>query len=79
MANTRNLKRLAHNFLTCCNWRKHYFENFAVVQESVWQKLFEDKEMISRNRCQMIFNEVISKSPATDPGNKLMHWDMQAF
>jgi asparagine synthase (glutamine-hydrolysing) len=75
----RNLRRLASNVAHLADWQGRYFENFAVVPERSWQRLFEAPEMVSRADCRELFQETVARSPAGDPAGKAMHWDMQTF
>lgn len=82
-AERRTLWRLAHNLqqnLTGLgDWQDRYFHHFAKVPESTWSALFNAPEAVSRERCRALFRSTLAKSPATDPADKVMHWDAQTY
>ncbi len=79
VADRKNLKRLADNVWNMADWQSRYFSHFAKVRESEWRALFDDSDVVSRQSCYNIFRETISASPATDPADKVMHWDVQTY
>ena len=73
------LFRLARNARYLANWEASYFEHFAKVPESDWQRLFAAPEFCNRDYCRQIFNETVHRSPAKDPLDKIMFWDVQTY
>jgi asparagine synthase (glutamine-hydrolysing) len=82
-AERRTLWRLAHNLqqnLTGLgDWQDRYFHHFAKVPEGMWTDLIDAPELVSRERCRALFRGTLAKSPATDPADKVMHWDAQTY
>ena len=73
----QTIRRIAHAGLG--GWRERYFDNFAKVPESLWLKILPSSQFISRARARDLFREGLSRSPAQDPGDKILHWDMQTY
>jgi asparagine synthase (glutamine-hydrolysing) len=73
------LRRLAGNARHMMHWEASYFEHFAKVPEHSWKEIFSGPEFCSRARCRQLFHEVVSRSPATEPMDKIMHWDLQTY
>ena len=73
------LYRLARNARHLVHWETSYFEHFAKVPERSWLDVFSGPEFASRNRCRQLFHEVVSRSPASKPMDKIMHWDLQTY
>lgn len=71
--------RLLRNAGSLLNWEKAYFENFAKIPEASWAQVFQSPVFYSRERCRQLFHETVSRSPATDPADKVMHWDAQTY
>src|SRR5579863_2241194 len=78
-AEGRTLRRLARNARHMTHWESSYFEHFAKVPEHSWTEIFSGTEFCSRARCRQLFHEVVSRSPATEPMDKIMHWDLQTY
>jgi asparagine synthase (glutamine-hydrolysing) len=76
---TKTILRLLRNAGNLMNWEKAYFENFAKVPESSWAQVFESPVFYSRERCRQLFHETVNLSPATDPADKVMHWDAETY
>jgi len=79
IADRKNLQRLAGNVSNMADWQARYFGHFAKVPEAEWDALFNGTDLVSRQSCYNVFRETISASPATDPADKVMHWDMQTY
>jgi asparagine synthase (glutamine-hydrolysing) len=79
VADRKNLKRLADNVSNMADWQARYFAHFAIVPEAEWNALFDVSELVSRRSCYDIFRETVAASPATDPADKVMHWDLQTY
>jgi len=79
LVDRRTLSRLISNLGSFGSWQTRYFEIFAKVPEASWRNIFDDHEFVSRQRCRDIFQEAVLRSPATDPGDKVMHWEMQTY
>jgi asparagine synthase (glutamine-hydrolysing) len=75
----RTLQRLFRNARHLGNWETSYFENFAKVPESAWNRVLNGPDLVSREQCRQLFHEVTMKSAATDPADKIMHWDLQTY
>jgi asparagine synthase (glutamine-hydrolysing) len=78
LVDPRNLRR-ASRVLRLESWQTRYFENFAKVPEKSWQRVFAGAGMVSRAAARQIYDDTIARSPATDPGDKVLHWDMQTY
>jgi asparagine synthase (glutamine-hydrolysing) len=75
----RNLRRLARNVVHLGDWRARYFEHFAKVPEATWAGLFGDSGVVSRVTARETFDQTIDRSPAVDPVDRVMHWDVQTY
>lgn len=73
------LSRLARNLRHMTNWETSYFEHFAKVPVSSWEHIFASPDFYSRDRCRQIFHDTVRNSPATDPLDKILHWDVQSY
>jgi asparagine synthase (glutamine-hydrolysing) len=60
-------------------WKERYFENFAKVPEALWRRILPSSDFVSRSHARELFREGIARSPAQDPGDKILHWDMQTY
>ncbi len=78
LADARNLRRLARSGLQLTSWRRRYFATFAKIPERSLQDIFGDG-VVSRARMRQTFDDVLDRSVATDPADKLMHWDLQTY
>jgi asparagine synthase (glutamine-hydrolysing) len=79
LADRRNLLRLAGNAGALRGWRARYFNNFAKVPEALWRAIFADRRSVSRADAREIYDRTLDASPAVDPADKVMHWDMQTY
>jgi asparagine synthase (glutamine-hydrolysing) len=73
----QNMRRIARTGLG--GWRERYFDNFAKVPESLWHRLMPSPQFVSRSRARDLFRDGLARSPARDPGDKILHWDMQTY
>src|SRR5262249_14830109 len=78
-ADGRNLRRLARRLHPTESWSGRYFENFAQVPESEWRAVFPTNDVLSRARAREVFEQTIRRSPAHNPGDKILHWDIQTY
>ncbi len=78
VADIKNLRR-AFRTVGARGWRDRYFDNFAKVPESVWRALLPSPELVSRSRARALYLDGVERSPAIDPGDKILHWDMQTY
>lgn len=78
-SDTRTIYRLLRNAGNLLNWEKSYFANFAKTPEASWAQVFQSPAFYSRERCRQLFHETVTRSPATDPADKIMHWDAQTY
>jgi len=76
LLNRRNLSRASR--LLRPGWTRRYFDNFAIVPERNWLSVFDPK-VVSRSEARQQFEDGIRRSPAIDPGDKVLHWDMQSY
>ncbi len=42
-------------------------------------EIFSGPEFCSRARCRQLFHEEVCRSPAIEPMDKIMHWDLQTY
>lgn len=75
----RNLGRLARNMFSMGDWRERYFANFAKVSPGVWNGVFRGSGLHDRQAARTVFEDTLDRSPARDPGTKLIHWDAQSY
>jgi len=75
----RNLRRIAHDLWAARGWRQRYFENFAKVPERAWRRVLPGTTLVSRERAWQVYSDTLDRSAATDPADKLQHWDMQTY
>jgi asparagine synthase (glutamine-hydrolysing) len=73
----QNMRRIARTGFG--GWRERYFDNFAKVPESLWLKVLPSPHFVSRTRARDLFRDGLARSPARDPGDKILHWDMQTY
>ena len=73
----QNIRRMTRAF-GVGGWRERYFDNFAKVPESRWRAVLA-RGLVSRDRARAAFHDGIARSPAADPGDKILHWDMQTY
>ena len=73
------IRRLARNARRIFDWEASYFDNFAKVPERTWAEVFGSPEFYDRERCRQRFHEHLLSCPATDPADKIMHWDMRTY
>ncbi|MFO0653002.1 MAG: asparagine synthase (glutamine-hydrolyzing) [Polyangiales bacterium] len=82
-AEPATLLRIARNLRAgvdgVTDWRERYFGNFAKVPERTWKDILTGEGMVSRDAVRDVFREVVDRSPATDPADKVMHWDAQTY
>jgi asparagine synthase (glutamine-hydrolysing) len=74
----RNVERIVRTGLLARDWRGRYFANFAKLGEAEWLRLFSPA-VVSRAQAWDTFAATLARSPATDPADKLMHWDLQTY
>ncbi|EYF03872.1 asparagine synthase (glutamine-hydrolyzing) [Chondromyces apiculatus] len=75
----RTLQRLARVAVHAGDWRSLYFEAFAKVPERVWRGIVGAREIVSREACRALFFEEVDRSPARDPLDKVLHWDVRTY
>lgn len=78
LVDPRVLRRLTHNVGALRGWRARYFENFAKVPEARWLAIL-DRACVSRADAWEVYSSTLDASPAVDPADKVMHWDMQTY
>ena len=74
----KNLRRLAHSTRYLHDWRRRYFDNFALVPEHAWAELIANHD-VGRERAFAIYTQTLAKSAARDAATKLLHWDTQTY
>lgn len=79
----RTLDRIARNLRkgpsALLRWDERYFDNFTKVPEAAWAGVLSDPRVLSRSRAREVFRDTLAASAATDPADKLMHWDQQTY
>src|SRR5262249_30063333 len=78
LARLENMRRLARGVHYIADWRTRYFEHFARIPEAAWREVLEP-EVVSRENARILFDDVLDRSPAVDPIDKVMHWDVQTY
>ncbi len=68
----KNLRRLARSSRYLHDWRRRYFENFAVVPDSDWRGLFADESVVRRQHAFETYSQVLDQSAATDAATKAL-------
>jgi asparagine synthase (glutamine-hydrolysing) len=71
--------RLIRNARHLGSWQASYFEHFAKIPQESWTRVFADPDFCARDRCRQIFQETVGRSAATNPMDKIMHWDTQTY
>lgn len=79
LAQRKNLSRLLRNAGNLRDWQTRYFESFAKVPIQLWRQTFEVPELCDREHCRRLFEEETRLSPATDPADKIMEWDLRTY
>lgn len=79
LTDPRTRHRLAASLGGFSNWRARYFENFAKVPERLWSTVLGEGAGVSRSAAWEVYNRTLDASPAIDPADKVMHWDMQTY
>jgi asparagine synthase (glutamine-hydrolysing) len=74
----QNIRRMTHA-IGVGGWRERYFDNFAKVPEFRLRSVLPSEGFVSRQRAHAAFEEGLARSPAYDPGDKILHWDMQTY
>jgi asparagine synthase (glutamine-hydrolysing) len=74
----QNIRRIGRT-IGFGGWSDRYFNNFAKVPEALWLDVLPSPEFVSRRRARAAFQEGLARSPAEDPGDKILHWDMQTY
>jgi asparagine synthase (glutamine-hydrolysing) len=78
LASVRNLRRIARRLHPFESATGRYFEHLAKVPESAWRQVFAP-EAVSRAKARQQFEEGLRRSPAADPGDRVLHWDLQTY
>jgi asparagine synthase (glutamine-hydrolysing) len=79
LGDRRNLRRIARRMLPYKAWERRYFENFVNVPERQWRAIFTAEGFVSRAKAWRVFRDTIARSPAREPGDKILHWDIQTY
>jgi len=79
LVDPRNLRRLARLAAGGGGWRRRYFTNFAKVPERKWRRVFPEAGFFAPENAWREFSETLDRSPARDPGQKVLHWDVQTY
>jgi len=79
LTDARNLRRLLRMGRQLSKWSTRYFENFATVGESEWRGVFPSADLVSRKAARATFDAALRRSPAADPGDRILHWDIQTY
>lgn len=75
----RNLRRLAGLVSDFGDWKQRYFDLFVKTPEERWRGLFADRGLVSRTHAFETFSDTIDRSPAPDPADRILHWDLQTY
>lgn len=68
-------KALAGGF----DWQSRYFDHFTKVPVERWEGVFAAPGFVDRAQMKARFRDALRASPATDPADKVMHWDLQTY
>lgn len=79
LAQKKNLSRLLRNAGNLRDWQTRYFESFAKVPIQLWRQTFDLPDLCDREHCRRLFEEETRLSPATDPADKIMEWDLRTY
>lgn len=74
----RTLRRLVGSGSQLLTWRSRYLSTMAKVPEARWRDIFADG-IVSFDRARAIYEDTLDRSTATDPADKVMHWDLQTY
>lgn len=74
----KNINRLIRNARYALNGERLYFEHFANVPGEIWRAVFP-QSIYDKNAAWRTFQETLRRSPSADPGQRIMHWDMQTY
>ena len=78
LLDVRNLRRLMGEAPSWAKWRTRYFDHFAKVSESSWKRVL-DPSLVSRDAAYQSFHEGVESSSASDPIDKIFHWEMRTY
>ncbi len=78
LADGSNFRRAVRRLSPFEGWSRRYFENFAKVPERAWLNTL-DPQLVSRRTAREMFESGLKRSPAADPGDRILHWDMQTY
>ncbi len=78
LADGNNFQRAVRRLSPFEGWSGRYFENFAKVPEKAWLNTL-DPQLVSRRTAREMFESGLKRSPAADPGDRILHWDMQTY
>jgi asparagine synthase (glutamine-hydrolysing) len=73
-----NLQRAIRRVNPFEAWSTRYFRTFVKVPERTWQAVL-DPSFVSRGRAREQFEDGVARSPAVDPADKVLHWDLQTY
>src|SRR5262245_11308155 len=79
LTDARNIRRLAKRLNPTESPAGRYFEHFARVPEAEWRRVFGRSSVLSRARAREVFEQTLGASAARNPGDKLLHWDVQTY
>ena len=74
-----NLARFGLAIAASRGWRDRYFNNFTKIRPRTWDGVFAGAGVHNRAAARAIFEDTLDRSPATEPGDKLLHWDVQTY
>jgi asparagine synthase (glutamine-hydrolysing) len=74
-----NVSRLFQGIPHMVNWKRWYFNTFAKVPERNWLNVLGERGLVNRKAAWAMFSDGVDYSPAKDPGDKLLHWDVQTY
>jgi asparagine synthase (glutamine-hydrolysing) len=72
------LRRFVTGLPSWTSWRRRYFDHFAKVPEASWRSVLAP-ELVSRRSAFEIFRAETDASSASDPLDKVFHWEMRTY
>lgn len=75
----QNADRILNSISGFRSWEQRYFDHFAKIPQNTWSEIVAAPEFFDRQQCRETFHDVITRSPAQSPADKVMHWDMQTY
>lgn len=61
------------------DYQSRYFDHFSKVPGALWASAFAAPGFYHRGAARTRFTDALAASPAHDPADKVMHWDLQTY